>query len=78
MACIISRQFTEIKDDPLRSTYRIQKWMFFIKMNQKTFFKIAVDFTLEQKTNADAASQRAVISAITNSRQRWAESHYIR
>ena len=48
---------------------------------KKPFSRLPVDLTLKQTINADAASQRTGISAITNSisaRQRWAESHYIR
>ena len=55
--------------------------MFFIKKNQKPFSRLPVDLTLEQIINADAASQRTGISAVTNSisaRQRWPESHCIR
>ena len=42
---------------------------------------IPIDLTFEQTINADAACQRAGISAMTNSisnRQRWAKSYYIR
>lgn len=42
---------------------------------------IPIDLTFEQTINADAACQRAGISAMTNSisnRQRWAKSYYMR
>ena len=54
---------------------------FSLKRTKKPFSRLPVDLTLEQTINADAASQKKGISAITNStsaRQRWAESHYIR
>ena len=48
MVCIISQQFTEIKNHTHRNIYkiehrnicRIEKWIFFIKKNHKTIFKI--------------------------------------
>ena len=53
---------------------------FAIKRTSKQFSHVPVDLTLEQSINADAACQRARISALTNSisaRQRWAQSHSI-
>ena len=50
-------------------------------MNTKIFFRSPIDLVLEQTINADAACQRAGVSALTNSisaRQRWAESHFLR
>ena len=58
-----------------------RKGCFAIKRTSKQFPRVSVDLTLEQAFNADAACQRAGISALTNSisaRQRWAQSHSIR
>ena len=55
--------------------------LFSIKRTNKYFSGIPADHTLEQTINANAACQRLGISAMTNSnstRQRWAQSHYIR
>ena len=54
---------------------------FAIKRTTKPFSRIPIDLTLEQTINADAASQRTGILAITNSisaRQRWARNHFLR
>ena len=51
---------------------------FSVKRTRKSFSKSAVDLTLEQTINANAASQKTGINAFTNSisaRQRWAHSH---
>ena len=53
---------------------------FSIKRISKPFSKTAIDLTLEQTINADTASQRTGITAMTNSisaRQRWAKMHHI-
>eukprot|EP00794_Sanderia_malayensis_P002176 gene2176-2472_t len=58
-----------------------QKKWFAVKQTMKSFSRTPIDLTLEQTINADAASQRTGISALTNSisaRQRWAESHFLR
>eukprot|EP00794_Sanderia_malayensis_P015514 gene15514-17096_t len=58
-----------------------QKKWFAVKRTTKSFSRTPIDLTLEQTINADAASQRTGISALTNSisaRQRWAESHFLR
>ncbi|KYN03439.1 hypothetical protein ALC62_05715 [Cyphomyrmex costatus] len=52
-----------------------------IKRTTKPFSKQAIDLTLEQTINADAANKLTGISHITNSisaRQRWCRSHTIR
>ena len=58
-----------------------KRGQFSIRRTTKPFSGSPIDLTLEQTINADAASQRTGISALTNSisaRQRWAESHYLR
>ena len=55
--------------------------LFGIQRTTKPFSRTPIDLTLEQTINADAASQRTGISAMTNSigaRQRWAQSHFLR
>ena len=57
-----------------------QGW-FTIRRTEKPFSSTAIDLTLEQTVNAEAASQHLEVLSITNSisaRQRWAESHYLR
>ena len=57
------------------------KGFFGIKRTNKKFSRLPVDLTLEQTTNADAASQKVGITNLTNSisaRQKWADSHYMR
>ena len=54
---------------------------FSLKRTNKPFSRLPIDLTLEQTINADAASQRHGITALTNSisaRHRWAQSHYLR
>ena len=51
---------------------------FAVKRTKKSFSKTAIDLTLEQTVNANAASQKTRITSFTNSisaRQRWAHSH---
>ena len=58
-----------------------QNGCFAIKKMPKQFSCVAVDLTLENTINVDAACQRARISALTNSnslRQTWAQSHSVR
>ena len=52
-----------------------------IRRTKKDFSRPAVDLTLEQTINADAASRLTGITAFTNSvsaRQRWAKTHFMR
>ncbi|KAK6168761.1 hypothetical protein SNE40_019944 [Patella caerulea] len=52
-----------------------------IRRTPKDFSRSAVDITLEQTVNADAANRFSGISSFTNSiaaRQRWSMSHYMR
>ena len=54
--------------------------MFIIKQTPKSFSRNPIYLALEQTVNADAACQRAGVSALTNSisaRQRCAESHFL-
>ena len=56
-----------------------QGW-FPIRCSKKPFSSTAIDLTLEQTINAEAASQRHGVLSITNSisaRQHWAELHYL-
>ena len=60
---------------------KYQDGMFSINRTTKPFSGNSINLTLEQTVNADAASQRTDIASLTNSissRQRWAESHYLR
>ena len=57
-----------------------KKGWFGVKRTKKSFSATPIDLTLEQTINADAASQKVGITALTNSisaRQRWAESHFL-
>ena len=57
-----------------------QGW-FAIRRTEKLFSSTAIDLTLEQTVNAEAARQHLGLLSITNSisaRQCWAESHYLR
>ena len=57
-----------------------QGWLA-IRRNEKPLSSTAIDLTLEQTINAEAASQHLWILSITNSvsaRRFWAESHYLR
>ena len=63
MGCIISRQLTEIKNHSPRN----KKIYFTLKRTKKPLSRLPVDLTLKQTINADAASQRIGIIAITNS-----------
>ena len=57
-----------------------QGWLA-IRRNEKPLSSTAIDLTLEQTINAEAASQHLWILSITNSvsaRRLWAESHYLR
>ena len=57
-----------------------QGWLA-IRRNEKPLSSTAIDLTLEQTINAEAASQHLWILFITNSvsaRRLWAESHYLR
>lgn len=52
-----------------------------IRRTKKDFCRSAVDLTLEQTVNANAANKLTGISSFTNSiyaRQRWSETHFIR
>ena len=52
-----------------------------IKRTDKPFSRSAVDFTLEQTINADAASRKTGIAAFTSSesvRQRWPLTRFVR
>lgn len=52
-----------------------------IRRTPKSFCRSAIDITLEQTINANAANKLTGISAFTNSinaRQRWAETHSLR
>ena len=56
-----------------------QGW-FAIRRTEKPFSSTAINLTLEQTTNAEAASPRLGVLSIANSisaRRRWAESHYL-
>ena len=56
-----------------------QGW-FAIRRTEKPFSSTAINLTLEQTTNAEAASPRLGVLSIANSisaRQRWTESHYL-
>ena len=54
---------------------------FSLRRTDNAFYRLPIDLMLEQTINADAACQRKVIAALTNSisaRQRWAQSHFLR
>ena len=58
-----------------------QPGWFAVRRTEKPFSSTAIDLTLKQTINAEAASQHLGVLSITNSisaRQRWAESHYLR
>ena len=58
-----------------------KKGWFSLQRTTKSFSAQPIDLTLEQTINADAASQRTGIGALTNSisaRQRWTDSHFVR
>ena len=51
-----------------------------LRRTEKPFSSTAINLTLEQTTNVEAASPRLGVLSIANSisaRQRWAESHYL-
>ena len=58
-----------------------KKGWFSLQRTPKSFSAQPIDLSLEQTINADAASQRTGIGALTNSisaRQRWTDSHFVR
>ena len=71
----------QIKETHPEVYEEFKKGWFAIQQTKKPFSKGDIDLRLEQTINADAASQRTGISAMTNSicaRQRWAESQFMR
>ena len=81
MYCNIAQQFTKIKINHPEIRNDFINGCFLLKVTKIPISRLPVGLTLEQTTNADAASQRTGIGVIKNSVsacQAWAESYYLR
>ena len=67
MACIISRQFTDINNHVPKNTKEFKNGCFSIKRTKNPSSRLPVDFTLKQAINPEVAGERIEISAIMNS-----------